>query len=261
MRIGIYYHEKKVPPEEIKSLEAQLRAAGAFVQTFTEAEKIGEADRLIVLGGDGAMLRAARRASLLGIPLVGVNYGSIGFLTEFGRGEEEQAAALVLSENCNRVERAMLEATVCGNTFHCLNEIAFMRGIAPEAEDGVIRVRVDIDGSPAGEFTADGLILATPTGSTAYSLSAGGSILTPECGAFILTPVNAFSLRSRPIVLSDKSELTFAFPDGVIVHGDGEFLGKLGRGDTVAVKKSSRHATFLAKGKQDFFRHLTEKIN
>ena len=97
--------------------------------------------------------------------------------------------------------------------------------------------------------------------STAYSLSAGGSILTPECGAFLLTPVNAVSLRSRPIVLSDKSELTFSFPDGVIVHGDGAFLGELGCGDRVAVKKSSRRAIFLAKGKQDFFRHLTEKIN
>ncbi len=261
MKVGIYYHEKKVPEEGVRSLETLLAAAGAFPRRFSQAEDIGGVDRLIVLGGDGAMLRAARRASLLEIPLVGINYGTIGFLTEFERGEEREAAALVLDPACSCVERAMLEATVGGRAHHCLNEIAFMRRIAPDAEDGVIGVCVEIDASPAGKFSADGLILATPTGSTAYSLSAGGSILTPDCGAFLLTPVNAFSLRSRPIVLSDKSVLTFTFPDGAIVHGDGEFLGELKCGDRVTVKKSSRHAAFLSEGKQDFFRHLTEKIN
>ncbi len=261
MTVGIYYHEQKVPEKEVKALEALLSAAGAFVRAFSVAEEIADVDRLVVLGGDGAMLRAARRASEIGIPIVGVNYGTIGFLTEFERGEEALAAALVLDENCGRTERTMLEADLCGTVRHCLNEVAFMRRIAPGIKDGVIRIAVEIDGLPAGEFTADGLILATPTGSTAYSLSAGGSILTPECGAFLLTPVNAFSLRSRPIVLSDRSALTFSFPDGAIAHADGEFLGELGFGGAVTVKKSLRHATFLAKEKQDFFRHLTEKIN
>ncbi len=261
MKIGICYHEKKVPLEEVHSLEAALSAAGAFVRIFSDVKGIADVDRLIVLGGDGAMLRAARKSSLLGIPLVGINYGTIGFLTEFDRGEEGDAVSLVLSEDCNFVRRSMLEANVRGKVCHCLNEIVFMRRIAPDTEDSVIRIGVTVDGTAAGEFNADGLILATPTGSTAYSLSAGGSILVPECGAFLLTPVNAFSLRSRPIVLSDKSELAFVFPNGAIIHGDGEFLGEAEPGDIVTVKKSSRHATFLVNGKQDFFRHLTEKIN
>lgn len=261
MKIGIFYHKKKVPEERVLSLEAALVASGAFVRIFSDAEAIGEVDRLIVLGGDGAMLRAARRASLLGIPLFGINYGTIGFLTAFERGEEGEAVALALHASCDQEDRTMLEATVHGETCHCLNEIVFMRRIARGAEDGVIHIVVNIDDRSAGEFAADGLILATPTGSTAYSLSAGGSILTPGCGAFLLTPVNAFSLRSRPIVISDKSELSFTFPDGAIVHGDGEFLGELHRGEKLCVKKSARHATFLVKEKEDFFRHLTEKIN
>ena len=261
MKIGIYCHKNKVPENRVRALEAMLAQAGVFARTFINADEICEVDRLIVLGGDGAMLRAARRASLLNIPLVGINYGTLGFLAEFERGEEEGAVKLALDPCCDCVERTMLQAEVSGNSFCCLNEIAFMRPISPDAEDGVIRIGVTVDGSPAGDFTADGLILATPTGSTAYSLSAGGSILTPECGALLLTPVNAFSLRSRPIVLSDKSELLFTFMSGAIAHGDGEFLGELKRGDTVAVKKSSRHAVFLSEGKQDFFRRLTEKIN
>lgn len=261
MKIGIFYHEQKIPAAPIQALRSRLTAAGASVSLFCGEEEIAGIDRLIVLGGDGAMLRAARRCSELGVPLVGVNYGTIGFLTQFERGEEEQAAALVLDEKCACTARTMLRAEVCGKSCLCLNEITFLRRVAPQTEDGVVHIHVQIDGTSAGEFTADGLIFATPTGSTAYSLSAGGNILTPECGAFLLTPVNSFSLRSRPIVLSDKSKLLFTFPDGVVVHGDGKYLGEAKAGESVCVRKAERHALFLERGKQDFFRRLTEKIN
>ncbi len=262
MKIGIFYHEKKIPAGAVERLEKELSVSGAQVFRFCGEQEIGGIDRLVVLGGDGAMLRAARQCSKSGIPLVGVNYGTIGFLTEFERGEEAQAASLALDLHCGLIARTMLEAVYGGKSEHCLNEVAFLRRIAPDAADEVVHIRVNIGGSSAGEFRADGLILSTPTGSTAYSLSAGGSILTPECAAFLLTPVNAFSLRSRPIVCSDGSTLSFSFPTGVVeMYGDGEFLGELHGGEEVTVKKSERHAVFMTKGRQDFFRRLTEKIN
>lgn len=260
MKVGILYHKNTVPEEAVLKIERLLGSVPSV--RFCSEEEISGIDRLIVLGGDGAMLRAARRASALDIPLVGINYGTLGFLTEFERGEETDAVSLLLDEHCACVKRSMLEACVGGTPFYCLNEIAFMRRIAEDAEDGVVRIGVTVDGIQAGEFTADGLILSTPTGSTAYSLSAGGSILTPDCEGFLLTPVNAFSLRSRPIVCPDKSVFSFTFPEGILaVHGDGKFLGEVRCGDTVKVRKSVRFATFLAKDKHDFFRRLTEKIN
>lgn len=260
MRIGIFYHEEKVERSVVEELEELF---GGQAVAFTEEEQISKVDRLVVLGGDGAVLRAARRASEKNIPLVGVNYGTVGFLTEFERGETAAVAELVLNENCDTIKRAMLEVEHAGLRAYCLNELALMRRIAPDSVDGVVRIRVNIDGSPAGEFGADGLIVSTPTGSTAYSLSAGGSILTPDCEAFLLTPVCAFSMKSRPIICSDKSELTFTFPENhaIVLHGDGKFLGEVGKGDLVTVRKSQRSATFLTKGKNDFFRRLTEKIN
>lgn len=260
MKVGILYHKNTVPQEAVCKIVQLLGSVPSAC--FCSEEEIEGIDRLIVLGGDGAMLRAARRASALDVPLVGVNYGTVGFLTEFERGEEEAAVRLALDDGCALVRRVMLEAQVKGTSFYCLNEIAFMRRIAEDAEDGVVRIGVTVDGIQAGEFVADGLILCTPTGSTAYSLSAGGSILTPDCEGFLLTPVNAFSLRSRPIVCSDKSVFSFAFPEGTLaVHGDGKLLGEVHSGDVVTVKKSRRFATFLAKDRHDFFRRLTEKIN
>lgn len=262
MKAGIFYHEKKVPGEVIAQLVAAFAARGIDVVLFSSEEEIGGVDRLLVLGGDGAMLRAARKSAEAGIPLVGVNYGHLGFLTAFERGEEARAVRLLADEHAECLSRAMLEAEFRGERVHCLNELAFMRRIAPDSKDGVVHLRVTIDGSPAGEFLSDGLIVSTPTGSTAYSLSAGGCILTPDCEAFLLTPVNAFSLRSRPIACSDRSVLSFTFPEGTIVlHGDGKFLGEAGKEDVVTVKKSTRKAIFLAEQKSDFFRRLTEKIN
>lgn len=263
MKIGLVHLSSKVPQEAVEGLLGMLEGAGAQAVALSSEEEIGGVDRLVVLGGDGAMLRAARRASEQGIPLVGINYGTLGFLTEFERGEEARAVRLVLDRDCPSVRRTMLEVRFGQRRAFCLNELALMRRIAPDSEDAVVKIAAEIDGAYAGEFTADGLIVATPTGSTAYSLSAGGMILAPDCAAFLLTPVNAFSMRSRPIAFPDSARLTFSFPEGgkVVLHGDGIFLGEANGGDTVTVTRSDRYATFLTEGKENFFRRLTEKIN
>lgn len=262
MKIGIFYHSEKAKADAANALKEQLSARGAEVELFSSEREIGGVDRLVVLGGDGSILRAARYASLAGIPIVGVNYGTIGFLAEFEREQTEELCALALSLKSRVLSRAMLEVEAGGKSYVCLNELTLTRRISPEAGERVVRILLEIDDAPAGEFRSDGLIVATPTGSTGYSLSAGGSIVTPDCAVFLLTPMCAVSLRSRPIVCSDKSKLTLSFSAGstIALCGDGVFLGEVEGEDRVIVKKSQRHADFLVKEKNDFFRRLTEKI-
>ncbi len=263
MRIGVYENAEQAERSVAERLVDLVTERGHEAILFASAGEIGGVDRLIVLGGDGTVLRAARRASECGIPLVGVNYGRLGFLTEYERGEEEKAVALALTESPEVIRRAMLEVETGERRAYCLNELSILRPIAPAFDNRVVTVSAEIDGVPAGEFRADGLIVTTPTGSTGYSLSAGGNILTPDCEAFLLTPVCALSMRSRPIVYSDRSALSFVVREGVslVLYGDGIPLGTAEAGTKITVRKASRFAEFLTETRGGFFRRLTEKIN
>ncbi len=263
MKIGIFYNAKQADRSVAERLVALVTERGHEAVLFASAKEIGDVERLIVLGGDGTVLRAARRTSELKIPLVGVNYGRLGFLTEYERGEEEKAVGLVLKEDCGRVRRSMLEVEAGKMRAFCLNELAILRPITPALDNRVVTVSAEIDGAPAGEFRADGLIVTTPTGSTGYSLSAGGNILTPDCEAFLLTPVCALSMRSRPVVYPERSTLSFLVREGasLVLYGDGIPLGTAEAGEKITVRKAERYAAFLTETKGGFFRRLTEKIN
>lgn len=263
MKIGIYYNKQQVDAEIIARIADKITASGSEALLFTSADEIASADRLLVLGGDGTVLHSAQRASELNIPILGVNYGTRGFLTEFEREGTDRAVDFVLGNDGVAARHSMLEVSFNGIKRNCLNEFVMMR-YAYGAPDKVVEIALEIDGDRAGEFIADGLIVSTPTGSTAYSLSAGGNIMTPDCETFLLTPVCAFSLRSRPIVCSDKSELKLSIVSGdaaLLLHGDGAYLGEAKAGDQIALRKSGRHTTFLTKDKSEFFRRLTKKIN
>ncbi len=261
MRIGILYNPDQVDRATASDFAAAIVSAGGSAHVTSGPDGIGEVDRIVVLGGDGTVLHAAKYASMRRIPLVGVNFGHIGFLTEFEREDVQKAIGLVLDENCPKIARSMLEAEIGGKKTDCLNELALLREVSPGRDNSVKKISVTIDGSSAGDFTADGLIVATPTGSTAYSLSAGGSIVTPDCAAFLLTPICAFSLKSRPIVFPDSSVLKFSFEEeeSLLAYGDGVFLGRAETG--LSVKKSEREVVFLTRNRQEFFHRLTQKIN
>lgn len=263
MKIGITYNAAQVESGVYTRLSDLVKKAGATPVLFASMEEIAGVDRLIVLGGDGTVLHAAKRACALDIPLFGVNYGHIGFLTEFEAGEEECAVALALEQAPAKIVRSLLEVDLDGVKRECLNELALLREATAEKCVRAGKFSVELDGSSAGDFTADGLIVATPTGSTAYSLSAGGSIATPDLAAFLLTPVCAFSLKSRPIVYPDTSVLSFSLggEDSLLAYADGEFLGRVRAGNSLSVKKSGRTAVFLTRGRREFFRRLTQKIN
>lgn len=264
MKVGVLYNRDRVSESSFPSIAARFSRSGAEAVLFSSPEDIGRVDCLLILGGDGTVLRASKPASRENIPIVAVNYGTLGFLTEFRREELDDAIDFILSDAHVVLKRTMLEVIFRGKSTHCLNELVLQRPVSAETDSRLVKICVRIDGKEAGVFSADGLIISTPTGSTAYSLSAGGSVMSPDCRTFELTPICAFSLRSRPIVCSDSSTLRFtAKPHGkgLMLHGDGVFLGELEEDDELVVRRSDRVATFWVKDEGDTFRRLTEIIN
>lgn len=263
MRIGIFLNKEQVEASDAEWFLSELRSCGAEAEIFATEDDIRGVDRLVVLGGDGTVLRAARQAALQNIPLFGVNYGHTGFLTEFDRTERAEAISLALSSFCDSLPRSMLEVEFQGKKTVCLNECSLLRSVRPHEESRVVKILATIDGGDAGEIVADGIIVSTPTGSTAYSLSAGGSIMTPACETFMLTPVCAFSMKSRPIVYSSSATLSFTVsePHGVLLYGDGKYLGEVGMGEYVTVRRAARRANFLTRNKKSYLLRITNKIN
>lgn len=263
MRIGIFLNREQVQESVAEEFLSEFRKSGAEAEIFATEDEIHGVDRLVVLGGDGTVLRAARHAAMHNIPLFGVNYGHTGFLTEFDRTERAEAISLALSSFCDSLPRSMLEVEFQGKKTICLNECSLLRSVQPHEESRVVKIYATIDGGDAGEIVADGIIVATPTGSTAYSLSAGGSIMTPACETFMLTPVCAFSMKSRPIVYSSSATLSFTVsePHEVLLYGDGKYLGEVGKEDAVTVKRADRRAIFLTRNKKNYLLRIANKIN
>lgn len=264
MKVGVYCNRatKKFLSVRVALIEA-LRGAGIPFAEFAEVDAIGGVDVLVVLGGDGTILKVAIEAGRRGIRVLGINAGNLGFLTEF-EGDQVQEAVRLLSGKYDTERRSVLEVVVNGNSFYALNEAVFQRRYEPEADDNVVAVCAEIDGKKVDEFVGDGIIISTPTGSTAYSLSAGGSILTPGIAAFILTPVCAHSLHNRPIVYADSSLLRVRLSErrsGVALYCDGKPVGDLHYGDKILLKKADFGVEFIKNKDSNFFDRLLFKLN
>jgi NAD+ kinase len=220
-------------------------------------------DVLFVLGGDGTILMVATECAKYGVKIIGINYGHIGFLTEYDRENVDDAVHLVCDGNYKTVERSILEVECGGCHFLALNDLVIQRATSGTNFSNTVELRADIDGSTVDNFSADGIIVSTPTGSTAYSLSAGGSILTPDINAFIMTPICAHSLHSRPVVYSDDSILEI-FPHGntpLNLVVDGRVVGVIAKENTVTIKKSDYKVQFITRDEKDFFKKLLIKLN
>lgn len=219
-----------------------------------------DVDVLIVLGGDGTILKAAIEAGRSGIRLLGINAGTLGFLSEF-EGEQVGEAVELLCSGFETEKRSVLQVSVGGKDYYALNDAVFQRSYNPSADDNVVNIHVRIDGKTVDHFIGDGVIVSTPTGSTAYSLSAGGSILTPDIDAFILTPVCAHSLHNRPIVYADTSVLAIhaeAGP-GLTLCCDGRYECTLQPKETAILNRADFSVEFI-KGSNNFFDKLLSKL-
>lgn len=222
-------------------------------------------DFLIVLGGDGTLLSVARNAALHNTPILGVNLGTLGFLTDVEKSEAKSVFEKVLIGDYSLEKRMMLEATIltqstAHETFLGLNDICITRG----AFSRIITMKIYINDEFVDIFPADGIIIATPTGSTAYNLSAGGPILVPDAEMMVITPICPHTLYSRSFVVSGndniKVEISEIASNDVMLNLDGQ-IGTILKGkDIVSIKKSKYYTTIMKTNKLGFYKILRKKI-
>lgn len=220
------------------------------------------ADYVISMGGDGTFLKAAVRVGIKSIPLIGINMGRLGFLADVLPGEVETALQAVLEGNYNIEEHTAIQISTNGGDFdgchYALNDIAVLkRDIA-----SMIGIHTSIDGSFLVNYQADGLIVTTPTGSTAYSLSNGGPIIVPQTRTLCLTPVAPHSLNIRPIVISDSSTVTLEVESrshNYLVAVDGRSY-TMHEGSTVTISKAPFVTRIVKPNGRRYFSSLRDKM-
>ena len=232
-------------------------------QLFDEelSEKM-DADAIFTLGGDGTILWIVEFANRNHIPIVGINVGKIGFLTEFERLEMQEAVDLFVNGQLICEERLTLKTTVNGVTTYSLNDSFIQREYSETVGCMTADILVKLDGKQVTEFKGDGVIVSSPTGSTAYSLSVGGSILAPDVEALCVTPIAAHTLGLRSIVFSANStcELELVGKASGALFVDGRLVCGVSKGDVVSVKKAQTPTIFLRKKDYNFYKKLSIKL-
>ncbi|HWY45024.1 MAG TPA: NAD(+)/NADH kinase [Candidatus Sulfotelmatobacter sp.] len=230
----------------------------------TRHDLAAESDLLVVLGGDGTLLAAAREAAPRGIPILPINLGSLGFLTSFTLQEMYPALEETLAGHLAASERAMLRAALIrdGKTLddqRVLNEVVINKGALAR----MIEVKLSIDQDFVCRYRADGLIVATPTGSTGYSLSAGGPIVHPIVESIVVTPICPHTLSDRPLVVGDKCcvEMNLVGPaDSVYLTLDGQIGLQMQSGDRVRIFRAEERLKLIQPKRKSYYEILRSKL-
>jgi NAD+ kinase len=232
------------------SLEREAALATGLVDygALTPQQIGRQCDLAVVVGGDGTMLGIARELARHNVPLVGINQGRLGFITDIPIGHVREALAAMLAGDYEEEHRAMLASEVWRDgqrifEGQSLNDVVVSRG----ATAGMVELRVDIDDDFVANLRADGLIVASPTGSTAYALSAGGPILHPSIAGWVLVPIASHTLTTRPIVLPDTGQVVITIVAGkdASANFDMQSLASLLHGDQIRVRRSAHKVRFL----------------
>jgi NAD+ kinase len=269
-KVGILYHpmidSARTLAEELKAFIG-ARGVSAWLGSAWEGEeaksKIDGTDLIITVGGDGTILRAAQVVVPAPIPITGVNLGRLGFMTELSAGEAKDKLPALLDGRGWLDERAMLEAELnAGNrppqTFYALNDVVVARGEVAR----VIFVEAHIDGELVTTYKADGVIVATATGSTGYSLAAGGPILHPRSADFLLVPISPHLSPAYPLVVPVASVVRLKVDTNhqAALSVDGHINLPLASGDVITIKHSSNSGRFLRIHSGDFYGSLEPKL-
>jgi len=245
-------------------LEKETAAVSGQRSEMTIAQLGGKADLLVVVGGDGTILNVTGQLGEASPPIFGINVGSLGFLTCASLLAFREAFECIAKERMTFSNRALLEVILRDSTekhkpMIALNDAVFSRGELSR----LIRLRTRVNGEALTEFNADGLIIATPTGSTAYSLSAGGPILEPESGVFVITPICPHVLTNRSIIVSEKSviEVEASEPDyPVYLTVDGREPLRIAKDATVQIRKAKKTMQLAAMPDMSFFSVVRQKL-
>jgi NAD+ kinase len=244
--------------------ESALARKANGVESFTLDKMPRELDMFIVLGGDGTLLSVARALGSRQVPILGVNLGSLGFLTDVALKNLYSTLESILKGEVEIDSRMMLEVDLVRKGENAasetvLNDVVITKGAIAR----IIEVGVEVDQQFVAIIRADGLIVSTPTGSTAYSLAAGGPILHPKLDAMILTPICPHTLTYRPVVISDRVEIELTLrgtPGEVYVTFDGQRSELLQPGDVVRVRKSRYSVKLVSLPEKNYFQVLRHKL-
>lgn len=233
--------------------------------TTLSVEGIGKhCDLCLVVGGDGTMLGIGRKLAQYNVPLIGINQGRLGFITDIPFDNYQSALKAMLSGIYEEDQRSLMQAKVmrdghCVFTALAMNDVVVNRG----ATAGMVELRVEVDGHFVANQRADGLIIASPTGSTAYSLSAGGPLIHPSIAGWVMVPIAPHTLSNRPIVLSNSAEIAIEIVAGrdASANFDMQSLASLMHGDRIVVTRSKHQVRFLHPKNWTYFDTLREKLH
>jgi len=279
MRVGVIVNERYVNLTELLtlvqghaaelglSIEGEAVLANLWPHPVPELEtSTGQLDLLITFGGDGTLLRGARLVASSGTPILGVNIGRVGFLTSTSPEELQEALATFVRQGHWLEKRSALASYILDGDDHerarsvVLNDIV----VHKEGVARVIRLTVRIDEEEVGQYSSDGIIVSSPTGSTAYSLSAGGPMVMPEVDALIVTAICPHTLAIRPLVVSGDATIAIQqappWRDEVLLSYDGQLESTLGPDDRVIVKRLKDAVQLVRFGKKGYFTRVREKL-
>lgn len=266
--VNTYKEESKKMGNEIRSYLETIGIAGEIFlfNGFSEQYPFSGFDFVITLGGDGTVLFASRGCAPLGIPIIPVNFGTFGFIASVQKNEWKEQLHKFLDGKSLIVSRSMLQTEIIRGgsrrfSATSLNDVV----ISAKNSAHTINFKIDYGKTPLGSFVADGMILSTSTGSTAYSASAGGPIIDPYIDAMCLTLINPFSLSSRPLILSPQTELNVEIlpsrVSDVIVTVDGQIPNDLHIGDIIKIHQAKDKALLVGCTQDKFYNALRQKLN
>ncbi len=278
-KIGVYA-KKDHPDAEQLALDICERLQRENIEVLLEdslAEQIGQingfdedeipalVDLIIVLGGDGTLISVARRVGHRDVPILGINLGRLGFLTEVTQEELPEMLDRLVAGEYETSDRMMLDASIRRNgevigSYTVLNDVVINKGALAR----IIDMATSVDGRYLSTYKADGLIISTPTGSTGYNLAAGGPIIFPEINSLVISPICPHMLTNRPIVVWSKSviEIEVKFENDVVFFtADGQVGRKLLPGDIVEVRRSEARTKLVTSPSKDYFAILRTKLS
>jgi NAD+ kinase len=244
------------------SFEEEIHAVAGKGKRLNSPDDI---DALLTLGGDGTLLRGARWLDGSDVPILGVNLGRLGFLTSCGAADLERALGDFVAGNYSAEPRMALSAVAMDGTgavkheWRALNDVALHKGGFAR----VVRLRISIDGEAIGTYAADGIVISTPTGSTGYSLSAGGPVVVPTVESIIITPVSAHTLAIRPLVIAADAVVTIEAADSpteLLVTIDGQVGTRLVQNEKLSVRRGKRPVRIVRFAGTTFFERLMVKL-
>ena len=272
MKCGIYTNLKKdselgftlklLRYLETKGVESHVHySMSEYLRDFPAFRKVSKKfDFIITVGGDGTILRIAKQCALADVPILGINLGTIGFLTEGEPAEFEGVIDEVLNGNFTIEQRILLNANFNNKNCMALNDIVLSRA----SDSKLMLIDVYVGKQIIDRYYCDGYIVSTPTGSTAYSLSAGGAILSPTAKVIELTPINSHSLHSRPIVIGENEQVKIVITSGKTsakIVSDGHTIGSCTFGDVINIGIAEQKVSFIRLNDSNFYNKLLAKLN